>query len=152
MLYKASTINKFKNHADLAFFSLPIVTFNFWEDCLLWHVRSTSYFCSESVNSKHKTMTSLITSKSWTPDFILFQYLKGSTVISLYFNFPQLWFPYTLISLYFNFPTLISLDYDFPIHRWLSYRIKSNVYVGNQMAPPIMPHLLGHAKVAQTPR
>ena len=42
---------------------------------------------------------------------------KGSTVISLYFNFPTLYFPYTLISLHFNFPTLISLDYDFPIHR-----------------------------------
>ena len=66
---------------------------------------------------------------------------KGSTVISLYFNFPILYFPYTLISLHFNFPTLISLDYDFPIHRWLSYRIRSNVYFGNQMAPPIMPHL-----------
>ena len=65
----------------------------------------------------------------------------GSTVISLYFNFPTLYFPYTLISLHFNFPTLISLDYDFPIHRWLSYRIRSNVYFGNQMAPPIMPHL-----------
>ena len=74
----------------------------------------------------------------------------GSALISLYFNFPTLYFPYTLISLHFNFPTLISLDYDFPIHRWLSYRIKPNVYVGNQMAKPIMPYLLGHAKIAQT--
>ena len=29
VLDKASTINKFKNHADLAFFPWPIVTFNF---------------------------------------------------------------------------------------------------------------------------
>ena len=39
----------------------------------------------------------------------------GSALISLDFNFPRLYFPYTLISLYFNFPTLISLDYDFPM-------------------------------------
>ena len=45
---------------------------------------------------------------------------SGSALISLYFNFPTLYFPYTLISLLFNFPTLIYLDYDFPIHRWLS--------------------------------
>ena len=32
----------------------------------------------------------------------------GSTVISLYFNFPTLYFPYTLISLFFDFPTLFS--------------------------------------------
>ena len=43
--------------------------------------------------------------------------LHGSALISLYFDIPTLYFPYTLISLYFNFPTLISLDYDFPIHR-----------------------------------
>ena len=51
---------------------------------------------------------------------------KGSALISLYFNFPTLYFPYTLISLYFNFPTLISLHYDFPIHKRLSYKIRSN--------------------------
>ena len=50
----------------------------------------------------------------------------GSALISLYFNFPTLYFPYTLISLYFNFPTLISLHYDFPIHKRLSYKIRSN--------------------------
>ena len=50
--------------------------------------------------------------------------LIGSTVISLYFNFPILYFPYTLISLYFNFPTLISLHYDFPIHK--IYKMRSN--------------------------
>ena len=81
VLDKASTINKFKNHADLAFFPWPIVTFNFWGDCLLWHyvdlhVRSTCYFCSESINSKLKTIKSLLTFKSWTSNFILFQYLK----------------------------------------------------------------------------
>ena len=43
-------------------------------------------------------------------------YMYGSALISLDFNFPRLYFPYTLISLDFNFPTLISLDYDFPIH------------------------------------
>ena len=46
----------------------------------------------------------------------------GSALISLDFNFPTLYFPYTLISLYFNFPTLISLDYDIPKYRWLSYK------------------------------
>ena len=50
----------------------------------------------------------------------------GSALISLDFNFPTLYFPYTLISLYFNFPTLISLHYDFPIHKRLSYKIRSN--------------------------
>ena len=45
------------------------------------------------------------------------KYFFGSTVISLYFNFPTLYFPYTLISLDFNFPTLISLHYEFPIHK-----------------------------------
>ena len=50
----------------------------------------------------------------------------GSTVISLYFNFPTLYFPYTFISLYFNFPTIISLHYDFLIHKRLSYKIRSN--------------------------
>ena len=52
--------------------------------------------------------------------------MDGSTVISLYFNFPTLYFPYTFISLYFNFPTLISLHCDFPIHKRLSYKIRSN--------------------------
>ena len=32
----------------------------------------------------------------------------------------------TVISLYFNFPTIISLHYDFPIHKQLSYKIRSN--------------------------
>ena len=49
---------------------------------------------------------------------------QGSTVISLYFNFLRLYFPYTLISLYFDFPTLISLDYNFSIHSWHSYKQK----------------------------
>ena len=43
VLDKASTINKFKNHADLAFFSLPIVTLNFWENCLLWYECKSTY-------------------------------------------------------------------------------------------------------------
>ena len=47
-------------------------------------------------------------------------YLFGSALISLYFDFPRLYFPYTMISLYCNFPTLISLDYDLPIHKWIS--------------------------------
>ena len=47
-----------------------------------------------------------------------------TTNIRFCFNFPILWFPYTLLSLYFDFPTLISLDYDFPIHSWHSYKQK----------------------------
>ena len=35
---------------------------------------------------------------------------SGSVLISLDFNFPTLYFPYTLISQYFNFPSLISSD------------------------------------------
>ena len=31
-------------------------------------------------------------------------------------------FGFALISLYFDFPTLISLDYDFPLHSWHSYK------------------------------
>ena len=52
------------------------------------------------------------------------EWIFGFALISLYFDFPTLYFPYTMISLYFDFPTLISLDYDFPIHSWYSYKQK----------------------------
>ena len=50
------------------------------------------------------------------------EWIFGFALISLYFDFPTLYFPYTMISLYFDFPTLISLDYDFPLHSWHSYK------------------------------
>ena len=50
------------------------------------------------------------------------EWIFGFALISLYFDFPTLYFPYTMISLYFDFSTLISLDYDFPLHSWHSYK------------------------------
>ena len=50
------------------------------------------------------------------------EWIFGFALISLYFDFPTLYFPYTMISLYFDFSTLISLDSDFPLHSWHSYK------------------------------
>ena len=76
----------------------------------------------------------LVESKSFWSSSNRFGRVQGSALISLYFNFPRLWFPYTLISLDFNFPTLISLDYDFPTHRKLWGNIWYNLcYVGQNV-------------------
>ena len=40
------------------------------------HARSTTYFCSESANSKHKTIKSLILSKLWMPGIIISSIFK----------------------------------------------------------------------------
>ena len=40
------------------------------------HSRSTTYFCSESANSKHKTIKSLILSKLWMPGIIISSIFK----------------------------------------------------------------------------
>ena len=54
------------------------------------------HFCLKFTSDSNEEMTCISLIIQGCPD--------GSTVISLYFNFPTLYFPYTLISLYFNFP------------------------------------------------